>query len=1267
MNSNTIDKSMNGIKQLTDGEITIEGGSIIFSDGSVLDSIENLTLLNADNVMTGDNTFNNNITAPSVPILNTHLTNKLYVDDAIAAETTSILANDNTFTGTNFFNENVFTLATVPTADAHLTNKSYVDMSIASQTSSLLGGYNTFTGNNTFSNVIVAGTAPSLGTHLTNKSYTDTSIATSITNLKAANNTFTGNNTFDNNITTLAEIPTSNAHLTNKSYVDSEITNETIGILARNNTFTGSNTFSGITKITNTTDGSNTGTGALVLSGGAYVSKHIQLPAATAGIRLGDWNKGICYSNQSSLKIGNDAQYYNISDGIAVYGWVDGCLGTRQTAAGGDKSILYWNSSNRVGINTNSPSYNLDVSGTGRFTNDVSITSTTSSTARTNGALRVSGGVGIAENLNVGGIIRIHNNTNNKKLVLYDDDASEAASTGTTFYGFGMDGSTLRYQTPTSSTTFHKFYNGNNLNLTVGNSIVNINSNLNVNGTSVFEDDICGNSINLTNKLEVGIINLNVAATPIYTGPLTTSNFSYTTATTSSLTISSVTHGYEYAKGTYVATFTTVQPSSGNYGYKVFNNDTTFWESYNIYDIYNLGGSGIYQGGHGTNISGVGFIDGEYLQIQLPYSLIVNTFTLKHNMATGYSHINEFYFLGSNDGTTWNSILLSSIPVATYTERVFSTASNTTKYNYYRLQIKSINYGSDTGKGISLTNFFIYGAIEDTFDNTPYYDNSILRIEGNTALNGDIKVSGITNATTLNVSGATTTGELITDNINGVRVMKSDNGTNQSSIIIDEGTPDLTNLKASEGENFIFGKLNMTSYTGTGTNNTVMGKNNLTGLTTASYNTAMGASVYPLSTSQFNTGMGISVFKATTTGGYNIGIGYNVFKENITGSNNIGIGYLSGQYSLGSQNTFLGNETKTDNNGTYNNSTAIGQSATITASNQIVLGTTGTSVSVVIPSTNSTALTVGGGVSFNSNLTFTTNDSNIRWTNVDRKFKVEAYWSANDRYGLSFNAGGQVRLHISNTYTAGSIAFGRAVSDTTYTDFLKMSYNGDINMTQNLTITDKFKLTGTETDNVFIGMNSQSGTTGNYNVSVGAKSLENVISGTKNTAIGYGAGNGSSGINFNVSGTANTYLGYQTGADRGDYNYSTAVGQGAIITGSSQIRLGTTGTYAIADRFTSTTGLNVNYNTNSGSEQTITIPSFGIFIYTFGANYGDLNIINSAIICGSGGGGGLCKINITINSGFAFTLTPLAGNTFKVKAGYPAGYNNFSITWIKVG
>jgi hypothetical protein len=49
-------KSMNGTITLSDGDISITEWFYCICDGSVLDSIEN-SLLNADNVMTGTNTF----------------------------------------------------------------------------------------------------------------------------------------------------------------------------------------------------------------------------------------------------------------------------------------------------------------------------------------------------------------------------------------------------------------------------------------------------------------------------------------------------------------------------------------------------------------------------------------------------------------------------------------------------------------------------------------------------------------------------------------------------------------------------------------------------------------------------------------------------------------------------------------------------------------------------------------------------------------------------------------------------------------------------------------------------------------------------------------------------------------------------------------------------------------------------------------------------------------------------------------------------------
>jgi hypothetical protein len=74
----------------------------------------------------------------------------------------------------------------------------------------------------------------------------------------------------------------------------------------------------------------------------------------------------------------------------------------------------------KVGINTTTPAYILDVNGTLRVNSSGSV--------------------------------------NNKLLVLYDSNSGESLTTGTSFYGFGINGSTLRYQVPSGN--LHAFYNG---------------------------------------------------------------------------------------------------------------------------------------------------------------------------------------------------------------------------------------------------------------------------------------------------------------------------------------------------------------------------------------------------------------------------------------------------------------------------------------------------------------------------------------------------------------------------------------------------------------------------------------------------------------------------------------------------------------------------------------------------------------------------------------------------------------------------------------
>jgi hypothetical protein len=107
-----------------------------------------------------------------------------------------------------------------------------------------------------------------------------------------------------------------------------------------------------------------------------------------------------------------------------------------------------------------------------------------------------------------------------------------------------------------------------------------------------------------------------------------------------------------------------------------------------------------------------------------------------------------------------------------------------------------------------------------------------------------------------------------------------------------------------------------------------------------SYNIGIGTGncLNSLFTGTYNLGIGASSLQSVVTKSCNVAVGANSLQYT-TGENNTAIGVNAGlSNTSGSNNTYLGVNTNA-NAGTYSNSTAIGSGATITASNQIVLGT----------------------------------------------------------------------------------------------------------------------------------------------------------------------------------------------------------------------------------------------------------------------------------------------------------------------------------------
>jgi len=148
-------------------------------------------------------------------------------------------------------------------------------------------------------------------------------------------------------------------------------------------------------------------------------------------------------------------------------------------------------------------------------------------------------------------------------------------------------------------------------------------------------------------------------------------------------------------------------------------------------------------------------------------------------------------------------------------------------------------------------------------------------------------------------------------------------------------------LTNSNGNSIITSVIPVLSGTApNGTNNTAFGNSCLSSITTGYQNTCFGAGACPTNATSFsNTAIGSGALGVLTT---NATPGNN--------SQNTAIGAGSGNnFTNGANNTFLGYFTGIDTStNTYNQSTCIGYNSTITASNQIVLGTS--AESVVLPS-----------------------------------------------------------------------------------------------------------------------------------------------------------------------------------------------------------------------------------------------------------------------------------------------------------------------------
>jgi hypothetical protein len=150
--------------------------------------------------------------------------------------------------------------------------------------------------------------------------------------------------------------------------------------------------------------------------------------------------------------------------------------------------------------------------------------------------------------------------------------------------------------------------------------------------------------------------------------------------------------GYGVNSGTYICDASTAATATEQ-PFRVFNWDnvtaanTNWWASA---QIYTNNGSGAYLGSISTTVSGISY-SGEWLQIQMPTSIVLKYYYLYVTSTTTQSWPKNFVLAGSNDGVSWALLdyETNTSPVIN-NSRLFTLPNNTQVFSYYRIIVLTI-------------------------------------------------------------------------------------------------------------------------------------------------------------------------------------------------------------------------------------------------------------------------------------------------------------------------------------------------------------------------------------------------------------------------------------------------------------------------------------------------------------------------------------------------------------------------------------------------
>ena len=370
----------------------------------------------------------------------------------------------------------------------------------------------------------------------------------------------------------------------------------------------------------------------------------------------------------------------------------------------------------------------------------------------------------------------------------------------------------------------------------------------------------------------------------------------------------------------------------------------------------------------------------------------------------------------------------------------------------------------------------------------------------------------------------------------GYMAGNANTGTNNSFFGHQAGMTNTTGL-SNTFVGYLAGTTNLN-----GSTNVALGTWALTANSSGSSNVALGSGTLGQNTIGSNSiAIGTQAGSAGTTSSNHVYIGFQAGSVVSSGDNNTFIGYNSGQGIVTSNNnTLLGYGTNAAS--ALTNATAIGYSATVTASNSLILGGTGAN-----------AVNVGiGTTSPNQQLEIT---NAFRFPSTTSSTTGVIYKGANrfiHNYKPSANDGNNTFMGVN----AGNFTMSSATS-------WLASGNTGIG-------TNALTALTTAGYNTAVGFNAlTANTTGSYNMAFGSQALSTNLSGDGNVAVGHGSlekntassntAIGNAALSLNTVGTGNSAIGESALLKNTIGNYNTSVGQSSMrenIDGGSNTALG---------------------------------------------------------------------------------------------------------------